>query len=441
MFDFLSKKFSTIFSHITGPKQLSSEKVDAFLATVRDALLEADVPYDVALAFIDEVKISLVGKKPEASLKADEFMMKVVHDTLLNFLGGASQGKQFEFKTPSTIMMIGLQGSGKTTTIGKLARFILESTEKGKKQRRILVASVDFYRPAAVEQLEIVAKSIGIDFYRAQSSDPVKAAQEILAYRKSHSYDILLLDTAGRLHVDNHMLEELRSLESFVRPDYKFLVLDAMTGQESLKIAQAFDQAVGFTAGIITKLDSDARGGVAFSFRYVLKKPILFVGSGEKSADLEPFRPERMVQRMLGMGDMLTLVEQAEKKIKQHEQDKIARSLQKDAITLEDFAYHIEFMNNLGPLSQVMKYIPGAANMKISSEDIDRGEREMKKFMSIIRSMTHKERRFPKIIDVSRKNRIARGAGVDVASVNMLLQRFEQSAHMLKNLKRMGLFK
>lgn len=441
MFDFLSKKFSTIFSHIAGPKQLSPEKADLFLATIRDALLEADVPYDVAGAFVAEVRASLVGKKLEGKLKAEEFMTKIVHDALLGFLGGASDNKNFEFKAPATIMMMGLQGSGKTTTIGKLARFIIESAQKNNKKRTVLVASIDFYRPAAVDQLEIVAKSVGVDFYRAQSTNPLEAAQEIAAHRTSKNYDLLLLDTAGRLHVDNQMLEELRSVESSLRPDYKFLVLDAMTGQESLKIAQAFDQAVGFTAGIITKLDSDARGGVAFSFRYVLKKPILFVGSGEKSADLEPFRPERMVQRMLGMGDMLTLVEQAEKKIKQHEQEKLSRSFEKDTITLEDFAYHIEFMNNLGPLSQVMKYIPGASNMKISSEDIERGEREMKKFTSIICSMTRKERRVPKIIDASRKNRIARGAGVDVAAVNMLLQRFEQSAHMLKNLKRMGLFK
>lgn len=441
MFDFLSKKFSTIFSHITGPKQLSPEKVDLFLATIRDALLEADVPYDVALAFVAEVRSSLVGKKLEGSLKAEEFMTKIVHDALLNFLGGTSQDKNFEFTCPATIMMMGLQGSGKTTTIGKLARFVSESTQKNNKKKTILVASIDFYRPAAVDQLEIIAKSVGVDFYRARSTDPLTAAQEIVAYRKENKYDLLFLDTAGRLHVDNRMLEELRSVDAYVHPDYKFLVLDAMTGQESLKIAQAFDQTIGFTAGIITKLDSDARGGVAFSFRYVLKKPIVFVGSGEKSADLEPFRPERMVQRMLGMGDMLTLLEQAEKKIKLHEQERLSRSFEKDSITLEDFMHHLELVNKLGPLSQVMNYIPGAARMKVSADEIERGEGEMKKCMCIIRSMTPKERRIPKILDSSRKNRIARGAGVEITAVNDLLKRFEQSAHMLKNLKRMGLFK
>lgn len=441
MFDFLSKKFSNIFSHITSSKQLSADKVDPFLATVRDALLEADVPFDVAHAFVADVKGALVGKKLEASLKPDEFMMKVVHDQLLNFLGGIAADEAFAFNSPSTIMMMGLQGSGKTTTISKLARFINESKYKSGKKPRIVVASVDFYRPAAVDQLEILARQVGVDFYRAQSASPLVAAKEICAHRTAAAYDILILDTAGRLHVDSQMLEELRAIEAFVAPEYKFLVLDAMTGQESLKVAQAFDQAVGFTAGIITKLDSDARGGVAFSFRYALKKPVLFVGSGEKSSDLEPFRPERMVQRMLGMGDMLTLVEQANKKIQQHEQDRLSQSFSKDRLTLEDFAHHIEFMAKMGPLSQVLKYVPGASQMNISAADLEKGELEMKKFGTILKSMTRKERLVPAILDASRKGRIAQGAGVDVADITLLLQRFAQSAQALKQFKRMGLFK
>lgn len=440
MFDFLSKKFSNLFSHITSAKQLSADKVDSFLGTVRDALLEADVPFDVSNAFVADVKGALVGKKLEASLKPDEFMMKVVHDQLLSFLGGTASDANFIFKVPSTIMMMGLQGSGKTTTISKLARFIAESKYTGKKPR-ILVASVDFYRPAAVDQLEILANQVGVAFYRAQAKNPLEAAREIIAHRASQAYDILILDTAGRLHVDNHMLEELRALEALVAPNYKFLVLDAMTGQESLKVAQAFDQAVGFTAGIITKLDSDARGGVAFSFRYALKKPVLFVGSGEKSSDLEPFRPERMVQRMLGMGDMLTLVEQANKKIQQHEQDRLSQSFSKDRLTLEDFAHHIEFMAKMGPLSQVLKYVPGAAQLNVSAADLEKGELEMKKFGTIIKSMTRKERLMPNLLDMSRKGRIAKGAGVGVDDVTLLLQRFAQSAQALKQFKRMGLFK
>jgi signal recognition particle subunit SRP54 len=440
MFDFLSKKFSNLFSNITGSKQLSADRVDTFLATVRDALLEADVPFDVANAFVAEVKTALVGKKLEGALKPDEFMMKVVHDALLSFLGGAATESAFIFNAPATIMMMGLQGSGKTTTIAKLARFIGESKYKVKKPR-LLVASVDFYRPAAVDQLEILAQQVGVDFYRAQATSPIDAAKEIAAYRALHAYDILILDTAGRLHVDGAMLEELRALEAHVKPDHRFLVLDAMTGQESLRVAQAFDEAVGFTAGIITKLDSDARGGVAFSFRYALKKPVLFVGSGEKSSDLEPFRPERMVQRMLGMGDMLTLVEQANKKIKQHEQDRLSQSFAKDKLTLEDFAQHIEFMSKMGPLAQVFKYMPGAAQLNISTADLEKGELEMKKFGTILKSMTKKERLVPALIDTSRKARIAQGAGVEVEDIAMLLQRFAQSAQALKQFKRMGLFK
>ena len=439
MFDFLSKQFSSLLSRFSGVRTLSNESTTGFLTTVRDTLLEADVPYDIANAFVAEIRQDVVGVTLAPNLKAEEFIAKVVHDKLLAFLGGQSKEKDFSFQMPATIMMMGLQGSGKTTTIAKLARFITESAQ-GKKPR-ILVASVDFYRPAAVKQLEILAGQAGVDFFSAQAKQPIEAAREIAAHKAQGRYDLLILDTAGRLHVDNQMLEELRAIDNDLRPAYKFLVLDAMTGQESLKVAQAFDQAVGFTAGIITKLDSDARGGVAFSFRYALKKPVLFVGNGEKNGDLEPFRPERMAQRMLGMGDMLTLLEQADKKIKQHEQEQMAQAFKKDALTLEDFAQHIEFMRNMGPLSQMMKYVPGAAGLNVSAQDLEKGELAMRQFLGIIRSMTRKERLVPKILDSSRKQRIAQGSGVTVVEVNGMLQRFEQSAQMLKQMKRMGLFK
>lgn len=435
MFDFLSKKFSSLFSSITGKGVLTEEAVDTALSTVKDSLLEADVPYDVVQAFVAEVKAGTLNKKLKASLKPEEFLMKIVHEKLLGFLGGESSDTVFAFQIPSLVMVMGLQGAGKTTTIAKLAKFIVNSAKKRGKKRRVLVASVDFYRPAAVEQLKVLAGQAEIDFYKANSTDPVAAAREIADYAKNERYEIVVLDTAGRLHVDNKMLEELRLIDTALRPKYKLLVLDSMTGQESLNVAKAFEQGVGFSGAILTKMDSDTRGGAAFSFRYSLKKPVLFVGVGEKINDLEQFRPERIAKRMLGMGDILSLVEKAEEKIKKSEQESLYSSLSKGKITLEDFARQIDMVNKIGSFSQIMKYMPGASGMNISPEMLEKGELEVKKFKAIISSMTRKERIVPRILDVSRKQRIARGAGASVEDVNMLLQRFQQSQQMLKSLK------
>jgi signal recognition particle subunit SRP54 len=286
MFDFLSSTFSSLFSRLGKSDKLTEQNIAEALGQVYDALLEADVPYDVAQAFVQEVKQEVVGQKVMASLKPAEQLMKIVHDKLLYFLGGQSAETTFSFQIPSTIMVLGLQGSGKTTTVAKLAAFVQENAQKRGKKRAILFGSVDFYRPAAVDQLEILAKQVGVSFYRATSKDPVKAAQEIISYSQKHQFELLFLDTAGRLHVDNELLHELRQIDTIAKPKYKLLVLDAMTGQESLQVARAFDQAVGFSGVILTKMDSQARAGAAFAFRYALKKPILFVGMGEKIADL-----------------------------------------------------------------------------------------------------------------------------------------------------------
>ena len=437
MFDYFSQKFTSLFSGFSGSKKLSAEAIAQFLGTVRDTLLEADVPYEVAQKFVQEIEQEVAGKTVTGKLKADEFMMKIVHDKLLAFLGGQSDEKSFSFKTPATILMMGLQGSGKTTTIGKLANYSIRNN----KSLKILVASVDFYRPAAVDQLEIVAKNAGVDFYRAKSLDVVDATVEIKEYVAKNKYDILIVDTAGRLHVDTALLDELKQVNRVLQPNYSFLVLDAMTGQESLTVAKTFHEAVGFTGAILTKLDSDTRGGVAFSFRYVLNKPILFVGSGEKVADLEPFRPERMANRMLGGGDLVTLSERAQEKIKQHEQEQLEKTLKAGTITLEDFARQMDMVSRLGSLSQIMRYVPGMSGAGISPEMVEKGEVEMKKFRAILSSMTRKERLLPKLLNASRKERIAKGSGVDVAAVNMLLQRFEESARMMRTMKDMGLFK
>lgn len=429
MFDFLAQKFSSLFSSFSAQKKLTDKDVADLLVQIKSGLLEADIPYELVETFTRSISDEVVGHKVIDSLKPAEQLMKIVYEKLVSFLGGAQQDAEY-LKSPSITLVMGLQGSGKTTTIGKLAH-----TQKGKK---ILVASVDFYRPAAINQLEIVARNAQVDFYRAQSIEPVIAAREILQRYKTGGYEMLFLDTAGRLHVDNAMLEELRIIDADLQPAQKILVLDAMTGQESLNVAKAFDQAVGFSGAILTKTDSDTRGGAAFSFRYALKKPIIFIGTGEKIDDLAPFHPERAAGRMLGMGDIKSLVEHADKKIKESEQARMQRSFESGNFTLEDFAQQMNMMNRLGSISSLIKYIPGLGGMKIPQEVLEQGEKEMRRFKAIIGSMTPKERIQPNILDASRRKRIARGAGVEVADINKLIQRFEQMKQYAKLVNKPG---
>lgn len=432
MFDFLSNKFANLFSRLTGQTKLTEKNIEETMQKVRDALLEADVPFGVVDTFLKEISQEVVGQKLLTnSLKPGEHLIKIVHDKLLAFLGG-QESSAFTFQIPSIIMLMGLQGSGKTTTAAKLACFIKKQAESRGKSRTILLASIDFYRPAAIDQLEILAQQNNIAFYRPSSTDPLKAAVDIHAYYKQHGFEILILDTAGRMHIDSTMMQEIQLVDQKLQPKYKFLVLDAMTGQESLKVAEAFQEGVGFYAAILSKMDSEARAGCAVAFRYCLKKPILFVGTGEKAADLEQFRPERMTSCILGMGDVQTLIEKAQEKIKKADQDALASSLNKGKMTLQDFARQLEMMNKIGSLSQIMKYMPGASMASLSPEMVSKGELELKKFRAIIGSMTKKERIFPKILNGSRKQRIASGAGVTVSDVNILLDRFEKSKEVVK---------
>lgn len=440
MFDFLTKKFTNIFSKITGKGTLTQSDVDQILGQVKDALVEADVPLSLVQTFTDDIAKEVVGQKVLASLKPAEHLVKLVHDRLKSFLGG-QDAVPFNFQIPSVVMVMGLQGSGKTTTIGKMAHLVQSEAQAKGKNRRILLASVDYYRPAAVDQLEVLSKQVpNVSFYRATNTDPVKAAQEIYAYYQKELFEILFLDTAGRLHVDAPMLAELQSINKALKPKYKILVLDAMTGQESLAVAQSFNESVGFDMAVLTKLDSNTRAGAAFAFRYALKKPIVFVGSGEKLADLERFFPERLAGRILGMGDMASLVEQATAKIKQSEQEAMEKTLLKGHMTLQDFADQMKMVQKMGSLTQIAKYMPGAGSAQITPEMIQKGEVELKKFEAIISSMTKKERVLPKILDASRKKRIAQGAGVSVTDVNLLLDRFEQSQQYVKLLKKFGRF-
>lgn len=436
MFDFLSKKFSSIFSKLTGQDKLTEKNIDDTLLKVSQALLEADVPYDVAQDFTKNVKSEAVGHKIFASLKPSEQFMKIVHDKMVDFLGGAALKVDFTFDIPSIVMVMGLQGSGKTTTIAKLAYYLNNLAQKKGKKRKVLLASVDFYRPAAIEQLEILAKQAGVSFYRSPKLDPVIAAEDIIKHYQTQHYDILFLDTAGRLHVDNNMLEELRNINIKIKPKYKLLVIDAMTGQESLKVAQSFENNVGFNGVILTKVDSQARSGLAFAFKYVLKKPILFTGSGEKLEDLENFRADRIANRIIGMGDIQSLIEKAQEKIKISDQKDVYNSIAKGNLTLDDFAKQLDMINNLGPVSKLIQYLPGVNTFNISQDKLDKSEKEIKKFKAIISSMTKKERLLPKILNTSRKARISNGAGVSVNEVNSLIERFEQSKQFMKMLKK-----
>ncbi|MFZ5954062.1 MAG: signal recognition particle protein [Candidatus Dependentiae bacterium] len=439
MFDFLSSKFSSIFSKLTGNKVLTQSDVNNALAQVKDALLEADVPYALVEQFCAEINQDIVGQKLIGALKPNEQFIKVVYERMVTFLGG-KQVVPFSFQLPSIVMVLGLQGSGKTTSIAKIASLIQKQAQQKGKNRRILLASIDFYRPAAIDQLELVAKQAGVSFYRSQSTNPIQAAKEIYHFYKKEGFELLFLDTAGRLHIDNAMLQELRFVEAELEPKYKLLVLDAMTGQESFAVAQAFEQGIGFDIAMLSKMDSDARGGAAFAFRYALKKPIIFAGIGEKLVDIEHFYPDRIASRILGMGDVQSLVEKANEKIKESEQERLTKAFAKGKLTLQDFADQIEMMNKLGSMTHILRYIPGVNKQNVSPEMIEKGELELKKFKAIIHSMTPKERLNHVIIDASRKKRIAIGAGVTQQDINTLLDRFEQSQQYVKLLKKFGRF-
>jgi signal recognition particle subunit SRP54 len=439
MFDSLSSAFTSLFSSLGSTSIVTEKTIADVYQSVRNTLIDADVPLDVVDPFLLEIKKEVVGRKVIGSLRPAEQFTKVVYDTLVSFLGGSSGGSDFSFSIPSTVMVMGLQGAGKTTTIAKLAHYVRDSAVRRNKQRSILLASVDFYRPAAIEQLKILAKNIQVDFYESALTDPLKASIDIQEYAKKHCYDVLFLDTAGRLHIDQSMLDELIKIDKAIKPKYKILVIDAMVGQESLAVARAFD-VLNYQGAIITKFDSDSRSGVAFAFRYACKKPILFLGSGERPTDLELFRPERIATRIIGMGDVATLVEQAQDKIAQKEQDDIQKTISSGRLTFEDFIKQMDMMNRLGSLSTLVRFLPGASSLNLTPEIISKGEVESRKARALIQSMTLKERKMSKLAEVSRKQRIAIGSGLSLSDVDDFLKRFEQSQQFVKIFKKMGHF-
>ncbi len=428
MFQTLSNSLSNFFGRFSGSSTLTEESIKSACAEMFDILLQADVPYEVAESFLDAVKSKAVTEKAHGRLKAGDQFVKIVYEQLVELLGGKQQ--PFTFKKNSVVLLLGLQGAGKTTMAGKLAHHA--------RGMKVLLASVDFNRPAAIDQLEQLAHKVGCDFYRASATQPVEAAHEIKKVYETKKYDLLILDTAGRLHVDEPLLEELKGIVSAVPESYKFLVLDAMTGQESLAIGKAFEP-IGYTGVMLTKMDGSAKAGGAIAIRHVFKKPILFMGMGEKIDDLEIFHPDRVARRIIGMGDILSLIEKADAAIKEDEKAKAAATFAAGHITLEDFARQISMLNSMGSISSLAKYMPGG--QKISDEQLAHVEKELRGYKAIISSMTRKERKQPEILNGQRKLRIAKGSGTTPAEVNALLTRFEESKKMIKLLKMYSKFK
>ena len=431
MFTELTEKFGTIFKKLTGKGKLSEENIKEALSEVRRALLEADVNYKVVREFLAEVETRALGAEVQASIQPGQFFVKIVHDSLVELLGRKAEPLKTAGAPPTVVMTVGLQGSGKTTFSGKLA---LHYKNKGK---RVWLAACDTQRPAAKEQLKVLGDSIGVAVHLA-ADDAVKGAIDARQLAAEDGADYLIVDTAGRLHIDEPLMEELAKMKKQLKPTEILLVLDAMTGQDAVNVATQFHQKLGIDGLILTKLDGDARGGAALSVRKVTGVPIKLAGVGEKLADLEPFYPDRMASRILGMGDLVSLVETAQKAFSQKQADELAERLRKKSFTLEDFRQQILEVKKMGPLDSLASKLPAAMTRGLEGGFDENG---MKHMEAVLSSMTPSERERPHIIDGSRRKRIAKGSGTSVQGVNQMLRQFENVAKMMKSVSKMGKFK
>ena len=430
MFENLSEKLERSFKILKGQGKITEINVAETLKDVRRALLDADVNYKVAKTFTDTVKQKALGQNVINAIKPQELMVKIVHDELATLMGGDTAQINLS-GNPTVILMSGLQGSGKTTFSGKLARKL--KSEKGK---RPLLVACDVYRPAAIDQLKVLAEQIEVPVYTEDGNkNPVEIAKNAIKHAKDYGNDIVILDTAGRLHIDEQLMQELQDIKSEVHPHEILLVIDAMTGQDAVNVAKDFNDKIGIDGVIVTKLDGDTRGGAALSVKAVTGKPILYVGMGEKLSDLEQFYPDRMASRILGMGDVLTLIEKAEAQLDADKAKAMEEKLKKAEFDFNDFLEYMGQIKNMGGISSIMSMMPGlSGQMKNVSIDDDEAEKNMRRTESIIYSMTKAERSNPDILNPSRKNRIARGAGVDIADVNRLVKQFEQMKKMMKQM-------
>lgn len=432
MFEGLTDKFTDIFRRLRGKGRLKPKMIDEVLREIRIALLEADVNYKVTKSFISHVKEKATGEEILESFTPTQAVIDIVNQELIELLGGEPVIPDFPKSKLSVVYLIGLQGSGKTTTIAKLGKYY---QEKGFK---VLLTPVDVYRPAAVDQLRILAHNNDLDFFSYDSKKPVKIVKEMKKYAEKNSYELCLVDTAGRLHIDKDLIKELNDLNKKVPAYGTYLVLDAMTGQDAINIAGDFNEQVGFDGAILTKMDGDTRGGAALSLYYTTEKPILFIGTGEKIDALEPFYPDRMSSRILGMGDMLTLIDKAKESFDEAEAEKMAEKMMSDQIDFEDYLVQIQEMRKMGSVEQILEMLPGFASMKKQLKGQIPSDDDVKRMEAIIRSMTPEERKKPDILNGSRRKRIAAGSGTNIKDVNKLIKQFRQSKKMLKKFKKMG---
>jgi signal recognition particle subunit SRP54 len=427
MFDTLSGKLQRVFKDLRGLGKISEENIANALRDVRLALLDADVNFKVARDFIERVKAKSLGQEVLLSIQPGQQVIKIIHDELVDLLGSENAGLEVS-GNPSSIMMVGLHGSGKTTSSAKLARLLV------KQARLPLLVGADVYRPAAMDQLETLGKQLNIPvFVRKGETDVLKIAREAFAFAEKEKRNTLIFDTAGRLQIDEPLIQELVRLREEVKPQEVLLVLDSATGQEAVNVATHFNNALNVTGAILTKLDGDARGGAALSMKAVTGKPIKFAGTGEKPEDFEAFHPERMATRILGMGDVVSLVEKAAEAVDLEDAKRMEEKMRKGLFTLEDFLDQLRQMKKLGSLESVVGMLPGGSEM-LKSADMSKSEKEFRRMEGIICSMTLKERRTPQLLNARRRQRIAKGSGTSVAEVNNLLNRFSQMQQMMKKM-------
>lgn len=429
MFENLSEKIASAFKQIKGEGRITDLNVANTIKDIRKALLDADVNFKIAKEFTDKVKEKAIGQKVLTAVSPGQLMIKIVQDELTELMGG--QASSFEINgNPAVILIAGLQGSGKTTFSGKLANYL--KSQKGKSP--LLVAG-DVYRPAAVDQLKVLGNQVGIDVYaEPENKDPKKIAENALQYAKSNNKNVVIVDTAGRLAIDEEMMNEVAGLKAFLQPQEILFVVDAMIGQDAVNTAKAFNDRLDFTGVVLTKLDGDTRGGAALSIKYTVQKPIKFASSGEKMETLDVFYPERMAQRILGMGDIATLVEKAQAQFDEEQAKKLEKKIRKNQFDFQDFLDQLQQIKKMGNLKDLMGMIPG---MGKAMKDIDISDDAFKGVESIIKSMTPYERSNPDIIDQSRKKRIAKGSGRDMNEINQFFKQFDQMKQMMKNMNNM----
>ena len=434
MFENLSERLTGTLKAITGQAKLTEDNIKGTLREVRMALLEADVALEVVKDFIDSVKERAVGQEISSSLKPGQVFVKIVNEELVRIMGEENSSLNLAAAPPAVVLMAGLQGAGKTTTVAKLSKLLKEREKK-----KVLVVSADVYRPAAIKQLQMLAEEVGVGFFASDDQQqPIDIVNRALEHAKLQHYDVLIVDTAGRLAVDSEMMAEIKALHAAINPVETLFVVDAMTGQDAANTAKAFGEILPLTGVILTKADGDARGGAALSVRQITGKPIKFIGMGEKVDALEPFYPERLASRILGMGDVLSLIEEAERKIDKQKAEKFAKKMTKGKrFTLEDFREQIQQMDNMGGMMSMMDKLPGMGQM-VQAAQAAQAEKGMGKLVVIINSMTVKERKNPDIISGSRKKRIAMGSGTQIQDVNRLLKQHKQMAKMMKKVSGKG---